>query len=117
MAFTINTLAYNQDTALSADKVKYVGSSNTFAIKDQWSLARVAPKATKDFAGVARAEVKRTKTVSIGNGLYADAIITTNFSFPVGMSKADADALRDDQGDFLISTTAEQLAWNHDITH
>lgn len=116
VAFTINTLAYSQDTSISRDKVLYVGPSNTFATKDQWSLGRTAPKATTTFRGIARAEVKRTKTVTLDDGTKADAIVTTNFSFPVGMSQADADALRDDQGDFLLSTDAGNLAWKHDIS-
>jgi hypothetical protein len=116
MAITINTLVYNQDAAVTKDKVEYTGPAHTFAIKDKLSLARTAPKPTPTFAGVARAEVKRTKTVTLSDGKTADAIVTCNVSFPVGMAKADADALRDDVGDFLIGTDGDALAWTHDIT-
>jgi hypothetical protein len=116
MTITLNTLAYNQDAFASPNKVEYTGPANTFAIKDKLSLARVAPKPAGTFRGVARAEVKRTKTVTLDDGTKADAIVTLNFSFPVGMAKADADALRDDVGDYAISTGGGDLAWAHDIT-
>jgi len=116
MTITLNTLAYSQDASVTRDKVEYTGPSNTFAIKDKLSLARVAPKPTLTFDGVARAEVKRTKTVTLANGKTADAIVTATVSFPVGMAKADADALRDDVGDFLIGANGDSLMWAHDIT-
>jgi len=116
MTITLNTLVYNQDASVTKDKVDYTGPSNTFAVKDKVSLARVAPKPTATFDGVARAEVKRTKTVTLANGQKADAIVTAAVSFPVGMTKVDADALRDDVGDFLIGTDGDALFWSHDIT-
>lgn len=116
MAITLNTLAYSQDASVSKDKVLYTGPSNTFAIKDQVSLARVAPKPTATFRGVARAEAKRVKTVTLDDGTKADAIVTVSSSFPVGMAKADADALRDDVGDFAIGSDGDALFWSHDIT-
>ncbi len=117
MTITLNTLAYNQDSFATKDKVVYTGPSHTFTTKDVLSLSRVAPKPTKDFAGVAKAEAKRTKTVTLTNGLTADAIITVSCSLPVGMAKADADALRDDVGDLAISAVGETLFWNHDLTY
>lgn len=116
MAITLNTLVYNQDASVTKDKVLYTGPSNTFAIKDQVSLARTAPKPTQNFAGVARAEVKRVRTVTLADGTKADAIVTASTSFPVGMVKADADALRDDVGDFLIGADGDALVWSHDVT-
>lgn len=116
MAITLNTLAYSQDTTVTKDKVDYTGPSNTFAVKDKLSLARTAPKPTISFRGVARSEAKRTKTVVLADGTTADAIISVNASLPVGMVKADADALRDDMGDFLIGADGDALMWSHDIT-
>jgi hypothetical protein len=66
---------------------------------------------------MARSEVKRTKTVDLDDGSQADAIITVNVALPVGMAQADADSLRDDVGDFLISADAGTLVWNHDINY
>lgn len=117
MSITLNTLVYNQDAFVTPNRVNYVGPDGTFAVKDILSLARTAPKATKDFAGVARAEVKRTKTVTLANGLTADAIFTVSCSLPVGMSKTDADALRNDVGAFIQSAQGDTLAWNHDLTY
>jgi hypothetical protein len=116
MSITLNTLVYNQDAPISANKIPYVGPSSSFAVKDIITLSRVAPKPTPTFAGVARAEAKRTKTVTLGDGSTAEAIVTISCSLPVGMAKADADALRDDVGDFAISTAGENLFWSHDLT-
>lgn len=117
MSITLNTVAYSQDSFVSKDKVQYTGTSHSFTTKDLLTLARTAPKATPTFAGVARAEAKRTKTVVLSDGSKADAIITVSCSLPVGMAKADADALRDDVGDFAISSACETLFWNHDLTY
>lgn len=117
MAITLNTLAYSQDSFVTGNKVKYVGPDNTFSVKDLLTLGRTEPKSTSTFAGVARAEAKRTKTVTLADGSEADAIVTISCSLPVGMAKADADALRDDVGDFAISADAETLFWNHDLTY
>lgn len=116
MAITLNTLAYNQDAFVNPNKVQYTGPANTFTTKDVLSLGRVIPKPTKTFAGVAKAEVKRTKTVTLTDGSKADAIVTLSCSLPVGMAKADADALRDDVGDFALLTACDDLFWKHDLT-
>lgn len=117
MALTLNTLAYNQDTNINGNKVSYHGPSHTFSTKDQIVLSRVAAKPSATFAGVARAEAKRTKTVTLSDGTKADAIVTISCSLPVGMAEADADSLRDDIGDFAISTDCKSLFWNHDLTY
>lgn len=117
MAITLNTLVYNQDSFATPNRVVYTGPAHSFTIKDIIALSRTAPKPVKDFAGVAKAEMKRTKTVTLSDGTRADAIITVSCSLPVGMSKADADALRDDVGDFAISSAADTLFWNHDMTY
>jgi hypothetical protein len=54
--------------------------------------------------------------VTLDDGTKADAIITVSSSLPVGMAKADADALRDDMGDFAIGADGDALFWSHDIT-
>lgn len=117
MSITLNTLAYSQDAFVSANKVNYTGPSHTFAVKDLIVLGRTAAKPTSTFAGVARSEMKRTKTVTLADGSKADAYVTCTTAFPVGISEADADALRDDLGDLVISATGKLVAWNHDLTH
>lgn len=117
MPLTINTLAYSQDSFVNSNKVLYTGPSNSFSVKDHLTLNRVAPKPTTTFAGVAKAEAKRTKTVTLADGSKADAIVTISCSLPVGMAEADADALRDDIGDFGISAEGKTLFWNHDLTY
>lgn len=117
MSITLNTLVYDQDTPLSANKVPYHGPDHSFSVKDIFTLARTAPKPTASFRGVARSEAKRTKTVTLDDGSTADAIVVVNFSLPVGMAQADADALRDDVGDFTISAQCGTLIWNQDLTY
>lgn len=116
MAITLNTLAYNQDAFVTPNKVNFVGPSNTSSLKDVLSLARTAAKPTKDDEGVTRAETRRTKTVTLANGLKKDVIIYAGCSIPVGAAKADVDAVRDDIGDLLISATGDNLFWKHTIT-
>lgn len=116
MSIILNTVSYTEDSFMSADKVKYVGPDNTFSASDILTLGRVAPKPTSTFRGVARAEAKRTKTVTLDDGSTADAIVTLSCSLPVGMAKADADSLRGDIGAFA-SAEAETLFWNHDLTY
>lgn len=115
MTITLNTLAYDEDSSLNPNLVRYIGPDNTFQTKDFLDLGRTAPKPTPTFAGVARASAKRTKTVTLADGSTADAIVRIECSLPVGMAKADADALRDDIGDLAIATAGDDLFWKHDI--
>lgn len=115
MTITINTLAYEEDVSVNPNLVRYTGPSHTFAVKDTLDLARTLPKPTASFAGVAKARAKRVKTVTLADGSTADAIVEIHCSLPVGMAKADADALRDDIGDLAISTNGDDLFWKHDI--
>ncbi len=115
MTITINTLAYEEDSSINPNLVRYVGPANTFASKDLLDLGRTAAKPTPTFAGVARATAKRVKTVTLADGSTADAIVRIETSLPVGIAKADADALRDDIGDFAISANGDDLFWKHDL--
>lgn len=116
MSITLNTVAFTQDAFLSADKVQYTSPAHSFTSKDVLSLGRTAPKPTATFAGVARCEAKRIRTVTLADGSKADASVTVVSSLPVGMAKADVDALRDDVGDLCIAAEGEALFWNHDLT-
>lgn len=109
MAITLNTLAYAMDTALTPNKVRYVGPSQSTAIKDRLDLGRTDPKPSGTERGYARHEVKRTKTVTCDDAVKRDVIITVSTSIPVGAADADIDALRDDVGDFVISADCGNL--------
>lgn len=115
MSITLNTLVYNQDAWRNPNKVAYVGPASTFTTKDEITLSRSAPKPTTTFAGVAKSEMKRTKTLTLVDGSRADAIVTLNFSIPVGCVQADADALLNDVADFGLTADASNLMWKHDL--
>jgi hypothetical protein len=117
MSITLNTLVYNQDSFLTPNRVQYVGPANTFAVRDQLALARTSPKPSGTFRGVARAQVKRVKTLELDDGNFADAIVTIDVAVPVGAASADIDALCNDVGDFAVSTDMSTLVNNHDITY
>jgi hypothetical protein len=112
---TINTKAFNFDSAPAANIAQYTGPAHTFSKKDVLVLKRTAPKPTKDSDGVAKSESKFTRTVTLANGKIAEALITTGVSFPVGMADADILALRDDMSKFVISANGDALYRQHDI--
>jgi len=115
MSITLNTIVFTGDVYPSPEKYQYLASNHTFSSTNKLTLARTAPKATATFAGVARSEVKRTKTVTLADSTTADAIVTVNMSLPVGMAEADADAIVNDVADFLLAAGANDLYWNHNL--
>lgn len=117
MAIILNTVSFEMDTYQTPNRVNYVSPTNTFTAKDVLSLARTPAKPGGGTRGVARASVKRTRTVTLDDGTKQDAIVEITCSLPVGMSKTDADALRDDVGDFAISAAGDALFWKHDLTN
>jgi hypothetical protein len=116
MTITVNTKAYNADGSVNANTVLYTGPNATYSLKDALLLARTAPKPTADFPGMAKARAKFTRTVEYSTGNFADAIVEVNVSVPVGMSEAAIDSIRDDMGDFLISSNGDDLFFKHDIS-
>lgn len=117
MSVTLNTLAYVQDSFQTPNRVAYAGPSQTFEKKDNLILARTAPKPSGTYRGMARAQVKRVKTVTLDDSSKADIIMTVDIAIPVGAAAADIDAVRDDVGDFLIGSEAGTLIKNHDLTY
>jgi len=115
MTITVNTKAYAFDTNQSPDIGRHVGPAQTYEEKDYLDLKRTAPKPNGTFRGVARASAKFVRTVTLDDSSTADAIVEVNFSVPVGMAEADIDSLRDDMGDFLISSNGDDLVFKHDI--
>lgn len=114
MAITVNTRAYNSDR-VAADSVGYVGPAHTFSVPDTLVLKRTAPKPTADFAGVSRVSAKFSRQVVLADASKATAIVEVTTSLPVGMAEADVDLIRDDMGDFLLLTAADDLFLKQDI--
>lgn len=114
MSMTISTKTYAQDS-VQKDIAVYAGPANTFSVKDTLTLKRTAPKPTKDFAGVARASAKFTKTVSTGTLTTADAIVEVSVSLPVGMSEANVTSLEADLVSFVGLAAFHDLNWKQDI--
>lgn len=117
-SITINTKTYNQDTQLSPDIMLYAGPGKTFAKKDDLVLKRQAPKPTSTFGGVARAELKLTRTLDTTGvpNSTGDAIIGCYSSFPVGAAGGDLTAIRTDAAELVLSNVGAALFDSHDIT-
>lgn len=116
MALTISTKTYNFDTNPSPDSARYTGPAQTSTTKDLVFLKRVAPKVTKDFAGVVRASEKTVKNVLL-SGIYRDVIAETTFSYPVGTDQATITALRVDHSSLLASAPTQTLVDNAKISY
>lgn len=111
-----NTRTYNADS-ITADKVIYAGPAHTFTTADLLQLARVYPKPTKDFAGVARPQIKRTKSVvtNATTGERHNAIVDISGSLPVGMADADIDAMLADIAAWINTADAKALFKSLDV--
>lgn len=114
MTITVNTKAYNADR-VGPDSVGYIGPAHTFTTPDQLVLSRTAPKPTNVFRGVARARAKFSRVVTLDDSTKATAIVEVSASLPVGMAEADVDAIRDDMGDLLLLSAADDLFLKQDI--
>lgn len=100
MSITLNTVVFNTFRTLP-DQNTLASASNNATVKDQLALGRTFPKPVKDFRGVSRPNLKRTKTLTLDDGTKHDAILTVGGSIPVGASPADVLALLDDVMDAL----------------
>lgn len=105
MAITINTKSYTQDKVEPA-AVTLAGPGNNFTTKQLVRFARTAPKPVKDFAGVARSELKATSTfvTNVATDTRGDSILAVTSSIPVGTSPADQDTLIADFRAWVAST-------------
>lgn len=119
MAITLMTnLVYNQDSFVTANKVRYSGPVQTYTIKDYIDLGRVAPKPSNQGPGVARSSVKTVRTLVLEDGITKrDVIIETNFAIPVGAKLTDVQDLREMHGEFVSSPECDSLVTKHDLTH
>jgi len=110
---TINTKNYNLDT-MGANQARFVGPAHTFDKVDVVVLTRTAPKPTKDFKGVARADVRLTRTVSTGPDTTANINLGGGLnSIPVGASTSDVDAALNDYAALLGHADIKALFRSH----
>lgn len=111
MALTFNAKTFTADS-YQANSVDYVGPAKTLSIKDNFHLARVAPKPTSVFSGVARSKAKLVRTLNLTGALTTtgDIIVDINISAPVGAASADVDGAVNDAGSFLSGADAKTLA-------
>lgn len=114
MTITINTKAYNQNK-VSADSIVYAGPNDTVSTTDELGLKRVDPKPSGNFAGVARSSAKISRSSVLANGQTVVRLGEANFSMPVGVTQAEAEAMADDLGTFLKSTEGKALVWKQTI--
>lgn len=115
MAIVINTKSYVRDVASSSSSVPYIGPGNSVSIKDRLDSSRIAPKANNSFSGVARAEGKLTRTLTLTNAKTPqwDAIGKANITFPVGSTSADMDTFLTDFAAYVASPEFKSLAKTH----
>lgn len=112
-----NTRTYNLDRYNSPDSVSYAGSLHGVASKDLLTLSRTYPKATKDFAGVAKPYFKQVKTVVVNatTGEKQDMIAYLGGSVPVGTPAADVDSILADISAWASSADAKALFKSLDV--
>lgn len=110
MTLTVNAKTFTGDS-FQKDSVGYTGPAHTLSSKDYLTLSRVAPKPVENHSGVARAQVKLTRTLALTGALTPnhDGIVTVPVSIPVGAASADIDAILNDIGAFVSSATFKTI--------
>lgn len=105
MGFLANAKPYTADR-IAPDSVGYVGAAHTVTDLDDIVISRVLPKPTSAFSGVARTNVKLTRTIALTGALTAkgNAIVQISMSVPVGFAAADINAMLLDLGTFMATT-------------
>lgn len=111
MTITINTKAYNQDAATSANSIPYNGPAATLAIKDRLELARTAAKGNSSYSGNARSRAKLTRTTTLTGAktTSGDMIFDMGTSVPIGSADAAIDTACDDAAAFIGSAVFKDL--------
>lgn len=87
------TISYSRFDESVPNRSEYISEEHTIALRDKLNFFRTFPKASGNFRGMAKTAVKTTKDVSVAGvdqstTNVAPSIITTEFSFPVGMTSA-----------------------------
>lgn len=99
-----NSLTLNEVQYLSfeSDNARNVllSPTSTQALRDQITLGRELPKASGNFRGVRKIQLKITRDVvvtdSLGNDIVAPLIATVQFAVPVGTDPSKVAILRTD---------------------
>lgn len=116
MSITVNTRVYTADR-VQPDAVAYVSPVHTLSSTDKMELGRVYPKPQGSFKGVAKPNVKFTKTVTVNaiTGETAPLIAAVSFSVPVGTPDAACDTICADLASFFALPEAKALLKSLDI--
>lgn len=116
MSLTFNTKTYSADSfALNA--IGYIGVAKTASVKDDLLLSRTAPRPTAVLSGVARAEAKLTRTLTLTGAktTAGDARVRVLVDVPVGYASADVDALLNDAGALVSGADMKSLVKSQKI--
>lgn len=110
MSLTVNAKTYTAD-AFGSNSVGYIGPAKTASVKDDLILRRTAAKPTSTFSGVARAQAKLTRTLTLTGAKTPtwEAIADVLVSIPVGYTAADVDAICNDLGAWVASADFKSL--------
>lgn len=113
MTITVNTKAYALDTA-NGNTARFLGPAHSFQAVDTITFARTVPKPTKDFAGVARAMVKLTRSVPVGIDKRANLVLGgDSHAIPVGASATDIDAALADYAAIMADVAVKAFVKTH----
>lgn len=104
MALTVNAKAYTPD-GWDVNSVRFQGPNNTGSVKDRLLQKKTDAKATDQYSGNSRFQVKMTRTGTLTGAKTAvgDRIVDLNFSYPVGSASADIDSDCADLGAYIAS--------------
>jgi hypothetical protein len=104
MALTLNAKSYVAD-GWDTNSVRFQGPAHSTSVLDRL-LQKITPaKPTALFSGLARFQVKLTRTHSLTGAKTAtgNSTVDINIARPVGISDADSDALVTDLGTYIAS--------------
>lgn len=114
---TINAKVYNVDTTLNPNAIRYNGPGHTFQVMDVMDFKRTAPKASKTFAGMARAQIKFTRTLfTDATGTKIPGSLTIDAAIPVGAIEADIISMLSDAAVVLAGAIGKDVIIKHDIS-
>jgi hypothetical protein len=118
MTLTVNAKAYNADS-YGSNSVGYIGPTKTASTKDDLVLRRTAAKPTSTFSGVARAQAKLTRTMTLTGAKTPswEGIFDIQASIPVGFAAADVDAMCADIGAYVASADFKNLLKTQKISY
>lgn len=118
MSLTFNAKTYTADS-FGTNAMGYIGAAKTASAKDDLVLRRSAAKPTADFSGLARANAKLTRTLTLTGAKTptGDAIFDFGMAVPVGAASADVDAMCNDLGAYVSGAAFKTLVKNSQISY